>query len=95
MTTLADLRDAHTLLEDLITQPENAGEPAEGERLPTALVATICSPEVLRVLLHTLEDAVTQLTDAGGRLDSCDEPGAIYTARALALTLLHRDTTTR
>ncbi|WIE81329.1 hypothetical protein [Curtobacterium sp. MCSS17_016] len=92
MDLITNLRDAQALLEDLTVNHNDAGNTTDDIAARTSLVKTLAHPEVIRVLIHQLEDAVNQLEHASGRIDSTDEPGAIHYAHALAITLLRRGT---
>jgi hypothetical protein len=89
MDLITNLRDAQTLLEDLFVNHNDAGDTADDTAARTSLVKTLAHPEVIRVLIHQLEDAADQLESAG-QLNSTDNPYAIHDAHALAITLLRR-----
>ncbi len=92
MDLITNLRDAQALLEDLAVNHNDAGDTSNDEAARTSLVQTLAHPEVIRVLIHQLEDAAAQLEHAGGRISSVDNPYAIHDAHALAITLLRRGT---
>jgi len=92
MDLITNLRDAQALLEDLTVNHNDAGDTSDDVAARTSLVKTLAHPEVIRVLIHQLEDAANQLEGAGGRISGTDDPYAIHDAHALALTLLRRGT---
>lgn len=92
MDLITNLRDAQALLEDLTVNHNDAGDTSDDDAARTSLVKTLAHPEVIRVLIHQLEDAADQLERSAGRVSSTDEPGAIHDAHALAITLLRRGT---